>query len=135
MLNQIGDGNIVLLNRILEGEHSEVPGLSMAEKVADAQNFEKLKSAYGSCKDDAAARSAGVTPLVDMLGDFRKTWYSHESSKDRITAGLLWVVQNSVSALIRITIDVSFTPMLLLLHCTASHLEHRQMIVCQIKIS
>ncbi|RDI85451.1 hypothetical protein Vi05172_g4830 [Venturia inaequalis] len=77
----------------------------MAEKVADAQNFEKLKSAYQSCKDDAAAKTAGVTPLVNMLQDFRQTWYKHDTSKDRITAGLLWVVQNSVSALIRITVD------------------------------
>lgn len=83
----------------------------MAEKVADAQNFEKLNSAYQSCKDDAAAKTAGVTPLVNMLQDFRQTWYKHDTSKDRITAGLLWVVQNSVSALIRITVDVSSTLM------------------------
>lgn len=107
MLNQIGDRNVVLLNKILEGEYAENPVLSMAEKIADAQNFEKLKSAYQSCKDDAAVKNSGVTPLVDMLQDFRRNWIKYNANKDRITTGLSWVVQNSVSALIRITIDVS----------------------------
>lgn len=111
MLNQIGDRNTVLLNKILEGEYTENPVLSTAEKVADAQNFEKLKSAYQSCKDDAAVKLAGVTPLVDMLEDFRRSWNKYEANKDRITAGLLWAVQNSASALIRITIDVRIFPM------------------------
>lgn len=105
-MNQIGDRNIVLLNRILEGDHVENPLLSVPEKVADAQNFEKLKSAYQSCKDDAAVRLAGVTPLINMLQDFRQTWLANVANKDRLTAGLLWVLRNSVSALIRITIDV-----------------------------
>jgi endothelin-converting enzyme len=112
----MSDVNRNVLREILEGEFVPNINLTTADaKTADRDNFAKMKTAYNSCKDEAAIASVGVAPLRVILDELEKHYPATPRSNvnagnDELTNALIWLAKNSVSGLVSISVTVSSFP-------------------------
>jgi endothelin-converting enzyme len=112
----MSDVNRNVLREILEGPYVANNNLTAADvKVADRDNFAKMKTAYNACKDEAAIASVGVAPLRLILDELEKHYpaisrSNANSGNDELTNALIWLAKNSVSGLVSSSVTVSQFP-------------------------
>jgi endothelin-converting enzyme len=112
----MSDVNRNILHEILEGQYTPNANLKAADAItADKENFQKMKTAYNSCKDEAAIASVGVAPLRTILDEFEKVYPSKPKASvgagnEELTNAIIWLAKNSVSGLVSSSPIVSPLP-------------------------
>lgn len=99
-------GNLILyhLRDILELTEPPTP--------EDAGNFQKLKTAYNACMDEAAIRDLGPKPLNDLLGKLEQIYPvgSGQEVAANLTDAMVFLMEAEVGALIDSSIGVRSYP-------------------------
>ncbi|KAE8355164.1 hypothetical protein BDV28DRAFT_129424 [Aspergillus coremiiformis] len=71
---------------------------------SDSNNFEKLKSAYTACMDEAMVKKRGSKPLDGMLAEFEKIYsggsVSVKGSDADFTKAILFLMESGIEALV-----------------------------------
>jgi len=70
------------LRIVLEGQypvgskhsHFSPRNLHARDLSVDQQNFETMKAVYNSCMDEDSIKKLGISPIVDLIGELRKTF-------------------------------------------------------------
>jgi endothelin-converting enzyme len=78
---------------------------------SDADNFEKLKSAYDACLDEATVSKRGRKPLGDILHELKSIYPENtglvKGAQDHLTKALLYLMNAGVDALASSGVTVS----------------------------
>jgi hypothetical protein len=112
----MSDVNRNILHEILEGQYTPNANLKATDAIsADKDNFQKMKTAYNACKDEAAIASVGVAPLRIILDELEKVYPAKPKANagtgnDELTNALIWLAKNSVSGLVSSSPTVSPLP-------------------------
>jgi endothelin-converting enzyme len=109
----MSDVNQAILRSILEGEYTESPELTGADKALDLANFKKMKTAYTTCKNEDAIKAHGITPVKKMLDDFQAIFpvvgpaVGDSSSKAELTKTMVWLYKKNVDVVVGTSTGVS----------------------------
>jgi endothelin-converting enzyme len=104
-----------LLHGILEGSYVETPAFTGANKTADNNNFDKMKTAYNTCKNEDAIKSYGVSPIRKILEGLESVYpakgsgFYSNSSSDELTKAITWLYKRNVVGLVSASTSVSST--------------------------
>ncbi|CEP19874.1 hypothetical protein [Parasitella parasitica] len=77
------------------------------EKLIDKQNFEKVKSLYDSCMNEALIDERGTEPIYPLLKEIHDMFPASKNSPDsrRLTQTLSFLAKRSIGALFEIIVD------------------------------
>jgi hypothetical protein len=109
----MSDVNQELLHTILEGNYVESPALTGADKASDLANFNKMKTAYATCKNEDAIKVYGVAPIRKMLEEFESVFPSNgpavgsNSSNVELTKTVSWLFKKQVDVIVSSSVGVS----------------------------
>ncbi|KAL9550950.1 hypothetical protein MBANPS3_004497 [Mucor bainieri] len=88
--------------------HSSASQLPDPEKVIDKQNFEKVKSLYDSCMNEALIDDRGAEPIYPLLKEIRDMFPASSkgsSESRRLTQTLSFLAKRDIGALFEIIVD------------------------------
>lgn len=78
---------------------------------ADVDNFNKMKSAYDACLDEATVTKRGIKPLTDVLDELKNIYPAKtglvKGAQDHLTQALLYLMNTGVQALTFLSVTVS----------------------------
>lgn len=115
MFSNMDKTNEDILRNILDGEFVKETAFPKSDRVIARDNFNKMKTAYAACRDEAAIKKAGVGPLRALLDEF-DTLYpvnpgasgkNSSSSNQELTDVLIWLLERKTTTLINSAVVVS----------------------------
>jgi len=66
----------------------------------DEENFDKLKAAYDSCLDEETIKKTGVDPLIEIMNETSRIFYSNSDAKSALSGTILYLSKLGVTALV-----------------------------------
>jgi endothelin-converting enzyme len=109
----MSDVNQALLHSILEGNYSDSQDVSATDKPYDLANFNKMKLAYTTCKNEDSIKSYGVTPIRKILEEFQSVFplagpaVGSNPSNVELTKTITWLFNKNVDVIVSSTVGVS----------------------------
>lgn len=74
--------------------------LASISKSVDEGNFDKMKAVYDACLDENKIKSIGLTPLVHILEEIKKTYPVGASESPSIKDAILFLAKHGISGLV-----------------------------------
>ena len=116
----------LLLRHVLEASYSDGYTESASEPAIDKANFIKMQTAYRACMNEDVVKSAGVRPLLEVLGNIERLFHSGRPGAevdddqrmsgqpyrvpqvdDELTAVVLYLTEIGLGRLVDIYVGVS----------------------------
>ncbi|TLD38013.1 putative endothelin-converting enzyme protein [Venturia nashicola] len=112
MFTIMEENNEKILRSILDGEFVKETTFPKSDRVIARDNFNKMKTSYTSCMDEAAIKKAGIMPLRKLLDGFELLYpvksgssgTNSSSSNQELTNVLIWLAQRTTPTFINIAV-------------------------------